>query len=250
MTGADVCLLVDNSNTRTKFALGSPGSVGEVRVLPTSAISVSGVRSLVADWSFSRVCLCSVVPEAASRIAEAFAGLPLFSISAAAVQGVDFSAYPGVGTLGADRVANALAAAQMMPLPLVAVDLGTATTFEVLVQGNGTPRFAGGIIIPGFGTFCESLLEKTALLPAVSVREEAPVIGRTTCESMASGMWRGYIGMLDSLLHDLEQELGEDVHVVLTGGDAGLLAPHLKHACKVNPLLTLQGIALAAGVAL
>lgn len=248
MMAQDTCLLIDNSNTRTKFALGTADGVGEVRILPTAELTAGGIRELLADWSFGRACACSVVPSCREVIAAALDGISLRWVEAASESAVDFLSYPGVATLGADRVANALAAVALAPLPLVAVDLGTATTFEVVVQGDGRPRFAGGIIAPGYQPFAACLPASTAQLPPVVWRSGGPCIGRNTREAMTAGVVAGYAGMLDSLLAGIEREIGEPVHVLFTGGDAAAFAPLLHHAVTVVPGLTLQGLARAAGL--
>ena len=135
MTG-EGCLLIDNSNTRTKLMLCRPGAEVEVRILPTAEISHESLSRVLSGWSFERVCLCSVVPWAAKVIADCVGDVEFHQMDVESATGVDFSTYPGRATLGADRVANVLAAVQRVPLPLVAVDLGTAATFDVVVQGG------------------------------------------------------------------------------------------------------------------
>ncbi len=244
----DICLLIDNSNTRTKFALGTRTGVGEIRILPTRDLTVEGIRQLLAGWCFNRVCCCSVVPEAGGVISAALERYPLQWVKAASVKDVDFSCYPGIATLGADRVVNVLAAVSLVPLPLVAVDMGTATTFDVVVQGSSGPQFTGGVIAPGYKSFAACLPSSTAQLPEVVWNADAPFVGRNTSEAMSAGVVAGYAGMLDSLLDGIEREVGEVLHVVLTGGDAAAFAPLLRHSSKVCPGLTLQGLAIAAGL--
>lgn len=246
MKDACVYLLVDNSNTRTKFMLNRDGVSGEVRVLPTADLSVVSVQALLQGWEFCKVILCSVVPAAAELIKAALSSYPIQMLSAENARGVDFSTYAGIATLGADRVANVLAAVQCVDLPLVAVDAGTATTFDVVVQGEFMPRFAGGLIAPGLGPVASCLHERTALLPPVDVSPVGAVIGQNTRESMAAAIRIGYPGMVEAILNAIESELGEPVNVVLTGGDAEMLAAAMLRVCKVEPLLTMQGIALGA----
>ncbi len=244
----DVCLLVDNSNTRTKFALCGPGVDAELRMLPTADISVSSVLRLLGGWDFSRVCLCSVVPWAAARIEEALHDYPLVNVNPSVSNSVDFSAYPGVGTLGADRVANVLAAVTLVSLPLVAVDLGTATTFDVVAGSESHPVFRGGLIAPGYAAMAAALRSRTAQLPDAGDAAVCSVIGQNTLHAMSSAVRFGYPGMVDALLDAVEIELGERINVILTGGDAGTVAPLLRRQCIIEPGLTLQGIALAAGL--
>lgn len=246
MNDESMFLLVDNSNTRTKFMLSRDGVSGEMRLLPTEDISVASVQEILRGWVFSKVVLCSVVPTAAELIKTALSAYALQQLSAETVGDVDFFDYAGIATLGADRVANVLAAVQCVDLPLVAVDAGTATTFDVVVQGASRPRFAGGLIAPGFSSVASCLHEKTAQLPPVDVLQSGPVIGQNTQEAMAAALRIGYPGMVESILNAIEEELGEPVNVVLTGGDAEMLAASMQKVCMVVPRLTMQGIALGA----
>ncbi len=246
----DVCLLVDNSNTRTKFALSGMGSEAEIRVLSTADISLNSVLDVLDGWSFNRVCLCSVVPWAAEQISKALHSFPLLLLTPSVVSEVDFSGYPGVATLGADRVANVLAAVEHVQPPFVAVDLGTASTFDVVVHGTDRPCFAGGMIAPGVAGMAASLHLSTAQLPSVDSVSVSSVIGRNTQEAMVSAMQIGYPAMVDALLDAIENELGEKINVVLTGGDSLRVARGMRRKCVIVPTLTLQGIALAAGLTL
>ncbi len=238
-------LLVDNSNTRTKFVLASPGVVHEVRMMPTAEIEVSAVRSLTADWQFSRACMASVVPRTAEQIELAFAGCGLIRLKNVVPLKVDFSQYSGISTLGEDRMANVLGLAESSPLPAVAVDMGTATTFDVAVPGGPAPAFRGGIISPGLAAFTSCLHLQTAQLPELKSWEGGPAIGCTTVDAMASAVRIGYPAMIDAMLDAIEQELKMPLNIVLTGGDAPALAPLLRHSCKIDPLLTIRGLASA-----
>lgn len=247
---SELCLLIDNSNTRTKFMLCGGGVEPELRVLPTAEISAESLHTLLSDWAFCRVVLCSVVPWAAEEISSFMKGVELIHVRPENVNEVDFSEYPGCSTLGADRVANVLAAVRYAPLPIVAVDMGTATTFDVVVQGAAGPKFAGGIIAPGLSAVAGCLPRCTAQLPSVNLNIEGPVIGRNTEEAMASAVCVGYPGMMDSLLDAIEAELGERVNVIITGGDAAGLAPAMRHMSTLVPSLTLEGIAQVAHISL
>lgn len=250
MSTEKVCLLVDNSNTRTKFALVHAGLEPEIRMLPTVDLSEETILRLLDDWFFERVCLCSVVPHAAGILESALRNYSLARVTPEAALTVDFSSYPGVETLGADRVANVLAAVQCVPLPLVAVDLGTAATLDVVVQGEPRPVFKGGMIAPGYAAVSSCLHTATAQLPPVSAPECPQIIGRNTQEAMYSAVRLGYPAMIESLLDAIEIELSERINVVLTGGDATMVASSMKRKCRIEPRLTLQGIAIAAGFCL
>lgn len=245
-------LVVDISNGRTKLALAHGGVlVSAVRVCPTAGLSPQTLKSLTSDWAFAAVVLCSVVPAAARTARDFFSGMvPVSCVTAESDLPVDFCGYAGRATLGADRIANAVAAARL-PLcdPLVVIDAGTATTADVVMPAEGEggkPRFLGGVIAPGPGTMLRTLHSGTALLPEVPRRVPAHAVGQGTIEAMQNGCVRGYRGLLRELLAAMEQECGCCLKPVLTGGDAPLLAELMPELGVPDPLLTLRGIAQCA----
>lgn len=240
-------LLVDNSNTRTKFALVQSEQMGVscVRSLSTAEISCAAVRDLLRGWEYGRVCICSVVPAVRGLLQEAFSGKPLSRVSAELAPGL-FAGYPGVETLGEDRIANVLAVADTFSLPTVVVDMGTAVTFDVVCAG---PRFAGGIIAPGLRMMAEAMHGCTAQLPIVDVGAVPAVnIGGTTEEAMRAGAWLAFCGMVRETLQAIARELGTRPRVVATGGNAAAAAACVRELDTVDEHLTLKGIARAAAV--
>ncbi len=241
-------LLIDNSNTRTKFALSEGGRIcSDIACLPTASLTPESIRSLLSgkNWVYTRTVISSVVPVAASIISEAVGG-EVELLSASSSMNIELD-YPGLATLGADRLANAMAAAAIAPLPCVAVDFGTATTFDVIVKEDGRPRFIGGVIAPGLGAMGQYLARNTALLPALEPQRPEHAIGRCTQEALHAGSHYGYCGLVRGILQALAEELGEQPHVVATGGDAALLASWMPEINSVRPLLTFEGLALLAG---
>ncbi len=243
-------LLVDNSNTRTKFLLWSGQNTADCPAtsLPTATLSAEGIRAMLESqgWSYTATLICSVVPQAARIIAEAVGG-EVHMLGADSPMNIILD-YPRPETLGADRIANAIAAAAFAPLPCVVVDFGTAATFDVLVAGEKRPRFIGGVIAPGLGAMAQYLGRNTALLPALEPQQPAHAIGRSTEEALHSGSCHGYGGMVRGILSALEVELGETPCVIATGGDARLLAAWLPEIERVCPNLTFAGLALVAGL--
>lgn len=245
-------LVADISNGRTKMALACDGSImSDIRVCRTSEISASALRALTAGWSYDAVNLCSVAPEAC-KVAKAFfaEAFAVSYVSPAESLSVDFSHYAGRETLGADRVANAVAAALLRPdTPLVVIDAGTATTVDVVMpseRAGKRPRFLGGAIAPGVGTMVCALHSGTAQLPAVPLSVPAHAVGQHTTAAIQNGCVRGYRGLLRELLQSMAQEVGCCLQPVLTGGDAPLLASLMPELGIPEPLLTLRGIALCA----
>lgn len=245
-------LLIDNSNGRSKFALAEDGQLlPDVRTLPTAELTETSVSSLLRDWHFNRVALCSVVPRAESVLTRLLSlKAPVQRVSAASADlPVDFSAYPASATLGADRVVNVVAAAALFPgKPLLVMDAGTATTLDVVLPavGGSLPRYIGGSIAPGLGTLAGALHHATAQLPSIPLSLPERAVGRNTTEAMQSGCVLGYRGLLRELIAAAEAECGVQLTLVATGGDAPLLSQLLPEIVCTDPLLTLRGIALCA----
>lgn len=144
-------------------------------------------------------------------------------------------------SVGADRIADAVAAAALYELPAIVVDLGTATTFDVILPG---PRYVGGVIAPGVLTSAEELFRRGARLAKVELNLPPRVVGRTTEQSIQSGVLYGAAGQIDGIVGRIRRELGIRGTVIATGGLAGVLAPICRTLSKVEPGLTLHGLRL------
>ena len=146
-------------------------------------------------------------------------------------------------SVGADRVLNAMAAAQHHKGDLIVIDFGTATTFDV-VDYSGA--YKGGIIAPGINLSLDALVAAAAKLPRIAI--EAPVsksvIGRTTEDQMAIGIFWGYVAMIEGLVDRMKAEIGRPVTVVATGGLGALFEPHISAFDAIEPDLTIQGLSL------
>ena len=146
-------------------------------------------------------------------------------------------------TVGADRIVNTLAAAQLYQRDTIAVDLGTATTFDC-ITADGV--FIGGIIAPGVRTAAETLVRRTAKLPRVDLEKPSRVIGRRTESCMRSGIFFGAVDSIDGAVRRIKAEWDKpDALVVATGGLATLIGPHCGTVDRVEPFLTLYGLELA-----
>ena len=143
------------------------------------------------------------------------------------------------GQLGSDLVVGAVAAIAEYPAPMVIFDLGTATTASV-IDGNKT--FLGGIIHPGINISLAALTSSTSQLPRISIEKPARVIGRNTVDSMTSGIVFGNASMMDGMADRIEEELGQPVTVIATGGLAGLIAPYCRRTVLYDPDLMLKGL--------
>jgi len=147
--------------------------------------------------------------------------------------------YDNPAEVGADRIVNAVAAFEKYGGPCVIVDFGTATTFDCVSKKG---EYMGGVICPGIGISADALFQRTARLPRVEVRKPARVIGSTTVGSLQSGLYYGYLGLVDGILERLVDELGEETRVVATGGLGSLIGTASRFIKDVDELLTLDGL--------
>ena len=147
--------------------------------------------------------------------------------------------YENPREVGADRIVNAVAAYEQVKSELIIVDFGTATTFDA-VSSNG--EYLGGAICPGLVVSTEALFQRASKLPRVQVAEPKCVIGRTTVDSLTSGIFYGAVGMVDTIVAGMKAELGGNPKVFATGGLATLIASKSESIDVVAPMLTLEGL--------
>jgi len=147
--------------------------------------------------------------------------------------------YDNPAEVGADRIVNAVAAFEKYGGPCVIVDFGTATTFDC-VSDKG--EYMGGVICPGIGISADALFQRTARLPRVEIRKPARVIGTNTVGSLQSGLYYGYLGLVDGILELLLAELGKETHVIATGGLGPMIGTGSKYIKDVDDFLTLEGL--------
>jgi type III pantothenate kinase len=149
--------------------------------------------------------------------------------------------YENPREVGADRIVNAVAAFELIGGPVIAVDFGTATTFDC-VSARG--EYLGGAIFPGILVAMEALFERASMLHRIEIARPRSVIGRTTTQSLQSGLLFGYAGMVDAMVERIRGELGAEARVIATGGLAQRVAAETKTIERVEPFLTLEGLRL------
>jgi type III pantothenate kinase len=140
--------------------------------------------------------------------------------------------------VGADRIVNAIAVRELYGVPAIIVDFGTATTFDA-VSPEG--EYLGGIIAPGIGISSEALFSRAAKLPRIEIKRPEHGIGRSTVESMQSGIFYGYVGLVDGILKRMEREL-KGANITATGGLARLIATEFDGFDRIEDNLTLYGL--------
>jgi type III pantothenate kinase len=243
-------LLINNNNSRTKFALSDPESLREERaVIATPSLDPEALASITAGWAFDAVILASVVPRTADLIRRTWPDRPFLEVSHRLQLGVTLD-LPDPSTLGADRLANIAAMADQGPC--IVVDFGTAVTFNVVASQR---RFWGGMIAPGLNALTDYLHERTALLPKIEIdptlADLPPAIGKSTRGAMLAGAVYGFRGMIKEILTALEFEINggtQHVQTVATGGYAELISSQIPAIDAVLPDLTLDGMRIIANL--
>lgn len=247
-------LAIDVGNTQTVLGIFEGETLQRMwRVATREKCTSDEMRSLLCNLfaadgiSMGQVhgaVLATVVPSQHvlwnSTCRKAF-GVDLVNIDRSMMDGLlDMTRYGAPG-LGADRLANAVAAKALYGCPVVVVDFGTATDMEV-VDGKG--RFLGGVIVPGVETSMRSLSLGTALLPAIELADPGTAIGVDTVSSIQIGVVLGEVERIDGLVRRIWRQLGCEATVVATGGLASVIGSMCETVTAVDSDLTLQGLRL------
>ena len=247
-------LAIDVGNTQTQFGVfDSEGALSHEWRLSThrdrtadelGAQMLSLLASAGVDpKSVSGIVAASVVPPLTAAlpvVGERYFGHAPLLVDASVVHDLPIL-YDPPEAVGADRIVNAIAAREHYGAPVVIVDFGTATTFDV-VDANGA--YLGGVIATGIGVSADALFQRAARLPRVHVEEPDDVIGRSTTGSLQSGLFYGYADLVDGLLRRIIDELGTSPRVLATGGWASTIGPACEMVETIDPLLTLSGLKL------
>ena len=240
-------LLIDLSNSYAKFAFASKRRISAPARIATSKLSSGVVSGFLAQREVRKVVVSSVVPEknsAISRAAREKAKVLWLDWKLKLGVGID---YPKPQSIGADRLANAVAVAELYGFPAIAVDFGTAVTFDVVSERR---TYVGGVIAPGLGAMTNFLYQRTALLPRLSSKEPRRAVGKSTIEALLSGAVFGYRGLVREILGRIraEQFARKKVCVIATGGYARLIAGRLPEIGVIRPHLTLEGLRIVANL--
>ena len=211
----------------------------ELRIAMHGLFALNSVDSTSVDG----VAVSSVVPPVDSMLREVLESF--FNVRPLFVE-------PGVKTglpvltdnpaeVGADRIVNSVAAFERYGGPCIVVDLGTATTFDVI---SARGEFLGGAIAPGLGISANALFDRAAKLARVNIRKPGKVIGTSTVDNIQIGLYYGYIGLVDGICERMIAELGPETKVIATGGFARMIAGDSRYMTTVDANLTLDGVRL------
>jgi len=189
------------------------------------------------------IAIASVVPQLDGALAEIaardFRVTPLF-VDQTTDTGLKLL-YDNPSELGADRIVDAAAALAKYGAPCIVVDFGTATTFNAV---NAAHEYLGGVITPGLKISAEALFSRAAKLPRVEIKRPEKVIATSTYGAMQSGLYHGYVGLVDGVLEKMIAEMGSRPRVIATGGLAPVIAGASKYIEKIDETLTLDGLRL------
>lgn len=247
-------LAIDVGNTQTQFGVFDSAGVlisdwrlsthreqtadelgGHMRsLLQLEGIDAKAINGMVA---------ASVVPPltaALGAMGERYFGMAPLMVDARLVDDLPIL-YEPPEAVGADRIVNAVAARDKYGVPVVVVDFGTATTFDVV---NSDGAYLGGVIATGVGVSADALFQRAARLPRVHIAEPEQVIGRDTTSAVQSGLFYGYAELVDGLLRRIIAELGVTPRVVATGGWSATIGNACANVNYIDPLLTLEGLRL------
>ncbi len=241
-------LAVDVGNTQTALGLFADDTLSDHwRVATERSTTADELGVLLSGLlDFDRVqgiCLASTVPVLIrewEELARKWADASLLVVGPGVKTGITIR-YDDPREVGPDRIVNAVAARERYGAPVVVVDFGTSTNFDV-VSPEG--EYVGGVLAPGIETSMEALFARAARLVKVDYAAPATVIGKTTVGGLQSGLVYGFAGQVDGIVGRIREELGAKALAIATGGLADLVAPHSRTIERVDPFLTLDGLRL------
>jgi type III pantothenate kinase len=243
-----VLLAVDVGNTQTALGLYAGGELTDNWRLATersTTVDELGVvlGGLLDFDGVEGICLACTVPVLLREweaLASKWAQAPLLVVGPGVKTGIPIR-YDDPREVGPDRIVNAVAAKERYGAPVIVVDFGTSTNFDV-VSPEG--EYVGGVLAPGIEISMEALFARAARLVKVDYAAPPSVIGKTTVGGLQSGLVYGFAGQVDGIVGRIREELGADARAVATGGLADLVAPHTSTIEGVDPFLTLDGLRL------
>jgi type III pantothenate kinase len=243
-----VLLAVDVGNTQTALGLYPRDELTEHWRLATERSTTADELGVVLSGlldldSVDGICLSSTVPVLVREwelLASKWAQAPILVVGPGVKTGIPIR-YDDPREVGPDRIVNAVAAKERYGAPVIVVDFGTSTNFDVVSPAG---EYVGGVLAPGIETSMEALFARAARLVKVDYVAPPTVIGKTTVAGLQSGLVYGFAGQVDGIVGRIRAELGAEAPAIATGGLAELVAPHSEVIERVDPFLTLDGLRL------
>jgi type III pantothenate kinase len=243
-----VLLAVDVGNTQTVLGLYDGEELREhwrlaserTRTGDELGVFYSGLFELE---EVTGIVLSTTVPPLVREyelFAERWAHAPLLVLGPGVKTGIPIR-YDDPREVGPDRIANAVAGQARYGAPVIVVDFGTSTNFDIVSQAG---EYVGGVLAPGIEISMDALFARAARLMRVDFAEPPSAIGKTTVHSLQSGLVYGFAGQVDRIVEEIRGELGSEAQAVATGGLAELVVPHSKTIETIDPWLTLEGLRL------
>ena len=219
-------LSTDNGKTDLEYAIGLKAILELYNISPNS-IHGGIISSVVPPLSNTM-----------SRAVEKVIGKAPLLIGPGVKTGLNIT-IDNPAQLGSDLVVDAVAAMHQYPVPLIVIDMGTATTMSVIDKDK---KYIGGVIIPGLRVATDSLISKTSQLPKISLETPPHAIGKNTIDCMKSGAIFGNAALIDGMIDRIEGELGMTATIIATGGLARFILPHCTHSITYDDALLLKGL--------
>jgi len=241
-----VLLAADVGNTQTALGLYAEEELIDHWRLATERSTTADELGVVLGGlldldTVEGICLASTVPVLIREwefLASKWARAPVLVVGPGVKTGIPIR-YDDPREVGPDRIVNAVAAKERYGAPVVVVDFGTSTNFDV-VSPDG--EYVGGVLAPGIEVSMDALFARAARLVKVDYAAPPTVIGKTTVGGLQSGLVYGFAGQVDGIVGRIREELGADAPAIATGGLADLVAPHSRTIERVDPFLTLDGL--------
>lgn len=243
-------LVIDIGNTNTNIGIYDKENLLKVYSIASDNIKTSDeygilISSLLSanniNENVNSVIISSVVPTLGYTIKKAvkdYLNLDAFMVSHKSKLPIKIL-IDEPKEAGADRIANASAAVILYKLPVIVIDIGTATTFDIIDKNK---NFIGGIIAPGPSIQAKALSQFTSKLPKLNIEPPKSAIGKNTIDAMLSGIVTGHEKMVEGMIKMCEEELGENATLVATGGFSNILFKNIKREIEINKNLTLDGL--------
>lgn len=236
-------LAIDIGNTNITFGIFKNNKLIKRFDIPTRDYSLKKLKQRLNEVCINDAIICSVVPKVTGKLGD---DLNKLLEKKPIIIGKDIivplkNLYRRPKQVGQDRLVNAYAGIKLYGAPLVAVDFGTAITFDVISKNN---EYLGGMILPGLEISLSCLAQKTALLPKIKLEKPKEFIGRDTKNSMLSGIVYGFAALTGELVMRIRNKIGKSAKVIGTGGNVNLIGAYCRQGYKIDKNLTLKGLNL------